>query len=263
MSYADAGGVRIAYDDRGPRADASVLCLTGWWMNRGYYGPLAERLAARHRVITLDWRGHGDSGRAPADFGHEELADDAMAVIEATGVRRIVPVTQAHGGWAAVELRRRLRDRVEKIVAASWLVLDPPPPFVAELETLQDKERWREGREQLYSMWLTGAPEGVVEEIRREMDVHDFDMCSRAARAVTADYARYGNPLRALSAIDPKPNILHLFSQPRVLEFLAAQETFSAANPWFSVKRLDGVSHFPALELPDGTAAEIERFIGS
>ncbi len=58
------------------------------------------------------------------------------------------------------------------------------------------------------------------------------------------------------------PNILHLFSQPRVPEFLVAQETFSAANPWFSVRRLDGVSHFPALELPDGTAAEIERFIG-
>ena len=263
MIYADGKGVRIAYNDAGPRADAAVLCLTGWWMDKSYYGPLAERLAARHRVMTLDWRGHGDSGQAPADFGHEELADDAMAVIQSSGVHRIVPVTQAHGGWAAVELRRRLGDRVEKIVAASWLVLDPPPPFVAALETLQDKERWREGREQLYSMWLRGAPDGVVEEMRREMSLHDFDMCSRAARAITADYARHGNPLRALSTIDPTTNFLHLFSQPRVPEYLAAQETFSAANPWFSVKRLDGVSHFPALELPDRTAAEIERFIGS
>jgi pimeloyl-ACP methyl ester carboxylesterase len=262
MRYADAAGVRIAYDDQGLRADAAVLCLTGWWMNQGFYAPLAERLSARHRVITLDWRGHGDSSRPPQDFGHEELADDAMAVIEASGARRVVPVTQAHGGWAAVELRRRLGDRVEKIVASSWLVLDPPPQFAAALEALQDKERWREAREQLYSMWLTAAPEGVVEEIRREMDVYDFDMCSRAARAIMADYARYGNPLRALSEIDPKPNILHVFSQPRVPEFLASQEAFSAANPWFSVKRLDGVSHFPPLELPDVTAAEIERFIG-
>jgi hypothetical protein len=151
---------------------------------------------------------------------------------------------------------------VEKIVASSWLVLDPPPAFVAALQGLQDKERWGEAREQLYSMWLTGAPEGVVEEIRREMGVYDFDMCSRAARAITADYARHGNPLRALAEIDPKPTILHLFSQPRAPEFLAAQETFSVANPWFSVKRLDGMSHFPALELPDATAVEIERFIG-
>jgi pimeloyl-ACP methyl ester carboxylesterase len=185
-----------------------------------------------------------------------------MAVIEASGLRRVVPVTQAHGGWAAVELRRRLGDRVEMIVASSWLVLDPPPPFVSGLQELQDPDRWREGREQLFSMWLTGAPEDVVERVRREMGAYDFDLWSCAGRAITADYARHGNPLRALAEIDPKPNVLHLFSQPRAPEFLAAQETFSAANPWFSVKRLDGVSHFPPLELPDVTAAEIERFIG-
>ncbi len=73
------------------------------------------------------------------------------------------------------------------------------------------------------------------------MGVYDFDMWSRAGRAILA--AR--KPLHALAEIDPKPNILHVFSQPRAPEFLAAQETFSAANPWFSVKRLDGVSHFP------------------
>ncbi|MEX1263342.1 MAG: hypothetical protein WEE66_05305 [Actinomycetota bacterium] len=49
-------------------------------------------------MITLDRHGHGDSDGAPTDFGHEELHDDAMAVIEASGVRHIVPVTQAHGG---------------------------------------------------------------------------------------------------------------------------------------------------------------------
>ena len=41
---------------------------------------------------------------------------------------------------------------MSKIVAASWLVLEPPPAFVAALEALQDEERWREGREQLYAM---------------------------------------------------------------------------------------------------------------
>jgi pimeloyl-ACP methyl ester carboxylesterase len=262
MRYADAGGVRIAYDDQGPHVDVAIVCLTGWWLDQGFFGALTERLAARYRVITLDWRGHGDSGQPPTDFGHQQLADDAIAVIEASGVRRVVPVAQAHGGWAAVELRRRLGERVERIVATSWLVFDPSAPFVDALEALQDAERWREAREQLFSMWLTGAPDGVVEEVRREMEAHDFDMCSRAARAIAADYARYGNPLRAIAEIDPMPDVLHLFSQPRDPEFLAAQEKFSDANPWFSVKRLDGVSHFPPLELPDETADEINRFIG-
>jgi pimeloyl-ACP methyl ester carboxylesterase len=262
MRYADAGGVRIAYDDQGPRADAAVVCLPGWAVNRGLFAAIAERLAGRYRVITLDWRGHGDSSRPATDFGHEELAADAMAVIEASGVRRVVPVAQAHGGWVAIELCRRLGARVQKIVATSWLVVDPPPPFVAALHGFQDRERWREAREQVFSMWLTGAPQGVVERVRREMGAYGFDMWSRAGRAIIADYARHGNPLRALAEIDPKPEVLHLFSLPRSPEFLAAQDTFSGANPWFSVKRLEGLSHFPTLELPDVTAAEIERFIG-
>ena len=54
----------------------------------------------------------------------------------------------------------------------------------------------------------------------------------------------------------------HLFSQPRAAGFLTGQQEFSAANPWFSVKRMDGVSHFPALEITDATAAEIELFAG-
>lgn len=72
MRYADAGAVRIAYDDKGPRADDAVVFLGGWCNSgRSFFAPLAERLAARHRVIRLDWRGHGDSGRSTADFGHE------------------------------------------------------------------------------------------------------------------------------------------------------------------------------------------------
>ena len=61
--YADAGGIRIAYDDEGARADDAVVFLPGWCNSgRSFFALLAERLAARHRVIRPDWRGHRDSG---------------------------------------------------------------------------------------------------------------------------------------------------------------------------------------------------------
>jgi pimeloyl-ACP methyl ester carboxylesterase len=91
MKYADAGGMGIACDDEGARADDAVVFLPGWRNSgRNFFALLAERLAARHRVIRPDWRGHRDSGRPGADFGHDELAGDAMAVIEAAGVRPVV-----------------------------------------------------------------------------------------------------------------------------------------------------------------------------
>ena len=53
-----------------------------------------------------------------------------------------------------------------------------------------------------------------------------------------------------------------MFSQPRAAGFLTGQQEFSAANPWFSAKQTDGVTHFPALQIPVATAAEIEPFAG-
>lgn len=103
-------------------------------------------------------------------------------------------------------------------------------------------------------MWLKGAPEGVVERVRGDRPYESEHVVAGGARDSGRLRSARNPPARA-PEIDPKPNILHLFSQPRAPEFLAAQETFSAANPWFSVKRLDAVSHFPPLEIPDVTAA--------
>lgn len=240
------------------------MVFLGGWCNSGrsFFAPLAERLAARHRVIRLDWRGHGDSGQPAADFGHDELADDAMAVIQATAVRQVVPVSQAHGGWPALRLRRLLGDRVPRIVLLSWMVLDPPAPFMAVFEMLEDPGRWRQGLDNLLTGWLAGAPDEVARWTRQETSSYGFDMWSRAARAVTADYGQYGSPLRAATELDYKPELLHLYSQPRTDGYLAGQQEFSTANPWFSAQRLNGATHFPALEIPDITAAKIERFLG-
>jgi pimeloyl-ACP methyl ester carboxylesterase len=93
------------------------------------------------------------------------------------------------------------------------------------------------------------------------MGAYGFDTWACASRAIGADYRRYGSPLRALAATASPPSLLHLFSQPRAPEFLAAQEAFAREHDWFSVARLDGVSHFPPLESPAATASAIERFL--
>jgi pimeloyl-ACP methyl ester carboxylesterase len=136
MRRVEAGGAQIAYDDLGTGAGPALLLLPGWCVNRGFFAPLAERLAASRRVLALDWRGNGESGAAAAEMGHAELVEDALRVIEASGAEAVIPVGQAHGAWVAIDLRRQLGARIPAIVAASWLVLDPPPPFTAVLDAL-------------------------------------------------------------------------------------------------------------------------------
>lgn len=254
--------MRLAWDDLGPRSDEALLCLPGWAVNRGFFRALAGRLSAHRRVLLMDYRGHGDSERPAADFGHRELADDAQAVMAAAGVQRVVPVAQAHGAWVALELQRRLGDQVRASVALSWLVLDPPPPFLGVLEALQDPARQPAARDGLFAMWTQGAPPEVAERVRAEMGAYDFEMWARAGREIAAAYREQSSPLRALAALRTTTPLLHLYSQPRMPEFLAAQEAFAREHAWFQVKRLDAISHFLPLEVPGATADAIDAFLG-
>lgn len=85
-------------------------------------------------------------------------------------------------------------------------------------------------------------------------------MWARAGRAIVGAYERHGDPLRALLALDAPP-VLHLYAQPGAADYLAAQQDFAQRHPWFSVRRLEAVSHFPALEVPDAVAGAVERFL--
>ena len=106
MAFAESEGTRIYYDDRG-KDEPVLLCLTGWCVHHTIFLPLAERLSAQHRVLAMDWRGHGKSQASAQDFGYVEMLADAISVIEASGAKSVIPIAQAHGGWVAVELRRR------------------------------------------------------------------------------------------------------------------------------------------------------------
>jgi hypothetical protein len=86
-------------------------------------------------------------------------------------------------------------------------------------------------------------------------------MWSRAGREISAMFAQEGDPLTALSKLSPPVDVLHVYAQPPAPEYLSAQESFARDHPWFHVRRLEAVSQFPALEIPDETAAVVREFI--
>lgn len=90
-------GVTIAYDDVG--SGPAIVLVHGITDERGDWAPIVERLAVDHRCVTLDLRGHGESGDA-ADYGGLAMAGDVAAVVAATGVER--PLLVGHSLGAIV-----------------------------------------------------------------------------------------------------------------------------------------------------------------
>jgi pimeloyl-ACP methyl ester carboxylesterase len=265
MPFVESEGIQIYYDDTG-EGEPALLCLPGFTNDHTIFAPLVERLSTDHRVLVMDWRGHGKSQAPDGDFGFAEMAGDAVAVIEDSGAHSVIPIGQGQLPWVAIEVRHRLGEQVPKMVASSWPAISArgnplAPRFLAAMEALQDESRWRESAEQVVTMFVSGAPASVQTQIRNQMLSHGYEMWSRAGREISAIFAREGDPLTALSKLSPPVPVLHVYAQPRAPEYLSTQEAFAREHPWFRVRRLEAASQFPTLEVPDETAAVIREFI--
>jgi pimeloyl-ACP methyl ester carboxylesterase len=82
--FAGKDGVRIAADIGGPGDGPAVVLLHGGGQTRQSWGGTAEALAASgYRVVTLDARGHGESGWASGGvYDMEGFVGDLRAVLD-------------------------------------------------------------------------------------------------------------------------------------------------------------------------------------
>jgi|GEM_PF-262815 len=256
-----SNGLRISYDDLG-EGEPALLFMPGWCGSRAAFSALLSRCSAYRRGLTLDWRGHGQSEKPPGDFTAEDLLQDALAVIEASGVRDIVPVTLSHAGWVAIELRRRLGRRIPKLVLVDWITVPAPRPFLDALNGLQSAESWAQVRDQLFSMWLDGVSDPkVIHYVREDMGTYGFPMWQRAAREITAAYARMSSPIEALASLDAVMPTLHMYSRPNDPAFSEMQQSLARKYPWSYERELKTRSHIATIEAPDQIAAAIEGFV--
>ena len=78
-------------------------------------------LARHYRVVTLDGRGTGKSGRPTGTANHvrAENVADILAVLDATDTDHAILVAHCHANWWAVEFTVAHPDRVDGLVAIS------------------------------------------------------------------------------------------------------------------------------------------------
>jgi len=105
----------IWYDERG--AGKPILFVHGWCMSSAIWGLQQAVLSAQYRVITLDLRGHGQSG-LPEDglTGFGGYAADLIRVVEQLDLQDMVAVGWSLGAQALLKAWPRLQDRLAGLV---------------------------------------------------------------------------------------------------------------------------------------------------
>jgi len=261
MPHATVDGLRIAYDDAGAGNGPALLFTTGWCSTKERWSRVAKLCAENRRVLSMEWRGHGDSDAPQADFGLQEMIADVLAVADDAGVEEFIPCAASHSGFVSIELRRRFPERIPRLVHVDWYVVPPPPPYRAVLEQLTTSDGWPAARDKLFEIWTAGSEADEIVGATAVMNRHGADMWMRSGREIAAGYDRVGSPTDAWDSLEPPVPVLHAYGQPQDPAFLAAQEAFAAEHPWFTVRKLSGSTHFAMIETPAEVAEAIQSFV--
>lgn len=119
--FLSTDGVRLAFRDSGTRG-RDVVLVHGGFSNLEYFAGLAAALAERHRVVSYDLRGHGQSGAGPN--GLADHGDDLCAVITGLELERPFVIGASFGAFVALEVAARESSPVGGIVNLDGPLVD-------------------------------------------------------------------------------------------------------------------------------------------
>src|SRR5215470_2831624 len=124
MPYVTSAGTRIYWDDDGqagrtgdtPGDREVILLIMGLGATHEWWYRIRPALAERFRTIVFDNRGAGRSDVPPPPYSITQMADDAVAVLDAAQVPAAHVFGASMGGYIAQELVLRHPARARSLV---------------------------------------------------------------------------------------------------------------------------------------------------
>jgi 3-oxoadipate enol-lactonase len=170
-------GTRIHYEVTGKSGATPVLMIQGLGASKNAWNLQRIAMATRFRIISFDNRGAGRSDKPTEPFTLEQMADDALAVLDAAGIETAHVVGASMGGV------------ISQIVAVKY------PNRVRSLTLVCTACRNHPWRQELLQSWAkTAADKGMI-EVGKE--AAQWVMSPRSFRRLVPAFTWMG-PLAAL-----------------------------------------------------------------
>jgi class 3 adenylate cyclase len=222
-----------------------------------------DRLGSYARLIAFDKRGMGLSDRDAGAYTLENIADDALAVLDAVGVERAAVFGMSEGGPAATMLAAAHPDRVSAMVQyATYARLSRAPDYPEGVPVEALREFWRGMREN----W--GDPSSIrlwAPSHARDVGLRDWwarmlrsGLSPSGARAIGEMYEHLDvRPL--LPAVRAPTLVLYRSGDPVVRPELS--RIVARGIPGARAVELDGNDHLFCAGDQDSILDEIEQFL--
>lgn len=140
MAFAERDGVRLFYTLDGAEGAPVLMLSNSLGCTHEMWNAQLSAFAGKFRVLRYDRRGHGQSSSPPGPYTLDDLAADAIAIMDAVGASRVNWCGLSMGGMTGLHLATNHPDRIEKLVVASAATFMPPPElWNGRIKTAQDK----------------------------------------------------------------------------------------------------------------------------
>ncbi len=212
------------------------VCLHGLVDDLAIWDRLVPGLADRGTVVRYDQRGHGEAGTPPGPCTRDDLAADAIAVLDRLGIDRAVLVGHSMGGIIAMTAAVIHPERVAGLVligttsqasakAAAWYAKIADAGLADGIDGLS-RTIYGSGQEREISGDAVGIAEvtRTLEQLHRDPLTPYLDQVQCRALLVVGEH----DPLGA-----------------------KATEICAAALPAATVVDVDGVGHWVHVQNPD------------
>jgi pimeloyl-ACP methyl ester carboxylesterase len=248
-------GVALFYEEAGG-GELPLVFVHGWCCDHTYFAPQFEHFRRKHRVVAVDLRGHGQSGKPHQSYTMEGFADDVAWMCYQLGVEKPVLIGHSMGGIVAFDLACRYPTLPSAIVMLDAAVVLPGGARAAAphlIEALRGPD-YREVQRQYVanSLFIPTDDQQRKERILQDMSSAPQQMMvstMESLRDYDAAAVAEGCAVPALyiAADEPQPRT----DMGRLHELL----------PRLMDGKTVGSGHFCQLEVPEQVNPMIERFL--
>ena len=218
------------------------MLVHGWSCDRTYWRGQVDALAARHRVVTVDLGGHGESGRQRARWTIGAFGADVAAVVEALDLPTTILVGHSMGGNVVLAAAQQLDERVLGLVwVDTYRDLETFPSAAAVAARVAEfrADFAPQVRAFVSRLFAPQANSALVARVVAAMASAPPDIALAALDAAWSDGRGIPAALRALHlpviAINPAG---------------PSTDKASMARHGVAVLEVPGADHFPMLEKP-------------
>ncbi|SEC27531.1 Pimeloyl-ACP methyl ester carboxylesterase [Streptomyces sp. 2224.1] len=278
LTVTSADGARLHAEVHGPKDAPAVVLAHGWTCSTAFWAPVVRDLAAEHKVVVYDQRGHGRSPAAgPAGHSTHALADDLVAVLDATlrPDERAVLGGHSMGGMTimAAAGRPQLRERAAAALLCSTGMADLPA------ESRVFPLRSPQGRRRAHRLMLhSRAPLGPVSPLAKRAlkyatmgpgaTAEQIEACARIVHACPPVVrARWGRVLAGLELTGgvgglELPTAVLAGTADRLTPLVQARRLASVLPDCLGLTELPGRGHMTPVEDPGAVAGRLRELVG-